>query len=475
MDLISLILMLGPILMLVVVLFWWARDESQVWQFPLLMILVHIGIVFPQTLGLALNPGVLPPNAVRDGGIAKMLLMTNLCLAAGLAGYMFLRPAARGRKICRAYDMEKLFRGGLVLVLIGYVGVLLQARLRGGAIALLSVYDREGAYEGLPVVFDFIAGAMAPGMACCILSTLTRPTRKKWCAVLAGHFWPMVVVFLFGRREGTLGVLLVWAILLFFVRKWLPPRWTILVAFVVGSLFVLVAPDYREQTRIGGDWGQILRIDPVGKVKDLLEGHGSSEAETAMVQIAAYDRAGKFLWGRSLWNHFVSDWVPRILVGSELKESLYLPGPSADVLTARYYAWQRGTGVMVPISAELFREFWYLGCGVIFVMGGVFRRLWVSSVRYSNPMSQVWYCLLLTGALVGVAGGVLRTPAYVLYLAMWLAPVWFYSRLPRRRILSERAPNSRRGIAGVCRAGMLRPETCENTGISSRSRHFTCL
>ncbi|MFW6106738.1 MAG: O-antigen polymerase [bacterium] len=412
---------------------WGLSRRNGLLIYPTLAAGAWLGFVVPRFIGVMANPGRLPAGVWPDRGVELTLLMCVLCAAMSFVGY--LKPPRgwlpnRGRQPRRwRYSSRRLFQAGLVLTLIGLVSFYRLTRLSGG---ILAHFSTEGHYSlewrGLPVMYAFFIAFSAPGLILCLVATLHSPSRARWAGVMFAAIYPITRVVLLGRRAGFFTFALIVVLALYFVKRFSPPRWLIVPAVAVSFLVVQLAPAYRTYFRIGAETEKLREIDPMRSTEDVFRGErGVTETEYAVVQIAATHRAGRFNYGTNFYNRIIKNWIPRLIFSDAFKESLFLPRADHHAYMERYYGYEWPYGSFPTGYMDAFREFWFFGALIFYVIGAGFRALWMRADR-GGLVAQILYIYFSYFAMSTVFQGVTALPSRWLRVALWLVPTLLYAR-----------------------------------------------
>jgi hypothetical protein len=124
-----------------------------------------------------------------------------------------------------------------------------------------------------------------------------------------------------------------------------------------------------------------------------------------------------------LYNRFVQNLVPRLIVGDETKERMLIRAPDHRDLTWRYYRWVTKYGTYSTGPCDAFREFWFLGAGVFYVIGRGFRVLWDRAYLGQSVPAMLMYVLLCVIAMTSVVNNIGGIPAQLLIVAAFLTPI----------------------------------------------------
>ena len=415
---------------------WGLWEKDRIYQFPTLAGVAWLGYIVPQAIGILNNPRSVPSAVFRDGGLELALLMSTLCAAMGFLGYVSRPRTARPPAPIAQYSCDRLFVFGCLLYVIAYGALHRLTHLCGG---YASYFLDGGAYtlhwRGMPVVYSFFAQLAFPGLLLCLFSALSSRSVLKWSAVGVGCMYPLANAIFLGRRQNTVVLLLILAVTTFLVKKWTPPRLLSVAAMIIGALSIALAPAYRANIQMGGRQGNLTDINVRQRVVDKLEGRSTWVFENAVVQMAAVRRAGEYGMGRGLYNRFVRLLVPRLVVGEKVKEQLPLRAPDHRNLTWKYYRWVTKYGTYSTGPCDAFREFWFFGALVFFVIGRGFRFMWDRAYLAGSIPAKLAYVSLCVIAMTSVVNNIGAIPAQLVTILTLLTPVICLScvgaRLPK--------------------------------------------
>lgn len=397
---------------------WGLVKRERLVQFPFLAAWAVALQFLPQFY--AVRSSVMP---YPSDGLPKVLLMTLLCLGMTAVGYSM--AAQRGRSLRCRFDGRRLLMGAAVLVAIGQLFGFLISRLP-------EEQTRVSQWSGRPVAYIFFARLAPYGFA--IALALFLRFRNKWALLLMipNVVSALSVIVLYGRRTPTAEFFLALLCFLWFTKKWLPPRPVMIAGILVFGIFVLSAGDYRYAMLSDREdrWDQVREIDYLGHLRpDSIAQDSAHEMTNAMYNMSAVTRTGEFDLGLSLYNGLVDAYVPRQLVGEQVKASLKvpIPDPAFAVYGFEPYVGSCQTGI-----AEAFLSFWYFGCFLYFLLGYVMRRIWNAAMAGSLP-SQVIYVSLLALYLGTYNGSIHNFTVPWVHLLAFLGPVLLWARVRQGR------------------------------------------
>jgi hypothetical protein len=249
-------------------------------------------------------------------------------------------------------------------------------------------------------------------------------------------------VFL-GRRSPLVMLLLFVLCTLYFTRQWLPPRIVILAGLPLVALAILLAPEYRSHSQIDSETPVSERVH----VGDTVEGLGAGsqgEFYSMAYLIQVIDDSRLCEYGVGFYNMFVSVYVPRIIVGDDFKESLFVHFKDDPGHTPNQYGWQISTGMVPTGPGSAYREFWYLGCIWFGLVARFMRRLW-DRARAGDVLSQCLYAGLIMPAIASITNDMyaLVDSFFLVYLPLTIIAHEF---LRRQAAYAAHPPAAEHGV-----------------------------
>jgi hypothetical protein len=437
---------------------WGLRRPDRTYQFPILFGAAWLLFVVPQAIGVYSSSDITLSRARADGAINLALFMSVLCAACGFLGYL------RGPRTSRVPQNEvsdgRLFAAGCVLLLIAFVAHFKLVSLSGG---YLAHYSTHGNYQlewrGDPVKYVFFVKLVYPGILFCLLPTLRAPNWKRWAVVLVATSIPVANTLLLARRHEAVALVMIAAISVYFTFGWAPPRLATLTAMLLGGLMIVVAPVYRDFAMLGADRSRIHEVDLPEEVASVFRGDRYLEFSFCVVQCGATQRSRQFGYGVGFYNGVISSLVPRQVVGSSVKEGLYLPAPDHFATMKQYYGWLPRYGSNPLGMTDAFREFWFFGAAIYYVIGRLFRVLWDRANCPGNVAFQVLYTLCAPVAMTCVVGNLAGLPASLLLIGMAMVPIAVCTTRPNARSIAGAFPDTAFCVpvgTGAKSAGFLR-------------------
>lgn len=431
---------------------WGFLKKDRLFQYPTVAGISWLVFFGPQAFGAIANPNKYPGEVLEDGGLSIALVMLILCAAAGWLGYYCAGRSKRAWHFPRLSSRQIFWAGAGLCAIAVFSGFRL-AQLTGG---FASQFTEGGHYalewRGEPVKYLFFVELIYLGLPLALLSALRRPSWSKFFACVLMMIYPAAVSLYLGRRTRTAILASIVLLSLFFSRKLEIPRIVYALLTVAAFLAVYYGPAYRSQSQYGLDYGairaSIAEYDGVGAV---LRGEKDCEFDTLVYWSAAVNKNVAFAYGADFYNQLIRFYVPGQLVGYGVKESLFLRGLSEEARDLAYqlYRWKPGYGWFETGPYTAFRQFWYLGCMLYFVLGFVFRFLWKAAHEKRNLAAQIWYVWTVVLIPLSISSSITSVPArlLIMVIVMWFVSMSCQERLLARSRIGASAPGSRANLA----------------------------
>lgn len=420
---------------------WGLRQRERFLQFPILAAAVFLGWVTPQFLGLTKFYG-LPP-----GALDKAVLMAIFCL--GAAHWGFIQNSQPAKMFRWSFNRRKLLISSAILSLLGAFFFFKVGQLAAEANA------STGGWTGPITIYVFFAHMLTVGFAIALILHVRRPSLGTWLVLGIGLLFYLERIFIAGRREDMIDLFLMAVYVLWFNRRWAPPRSVIIGAFIVGALVINSAGDYRSTMlrEDGASWSgagveEILSIDFVGNLKRIAEGNaGGEEVRNAALTIEAVDRQLSFDYGFSLWNGFVHSYIPAQLIGADVKTALTIELGNPPY---KEFGHIPHTGTTFTGLADSFSSFWFFGAVKFFLIGYILSR-WYRAASEGNFVAQLVILLSTGSALLAITHTTHQFFLVFIKLAAFTIPALIYARVKRR--------TSHQGVVSATRSIPVRDAT----------------
>jgi hypothetical protein len=377
---------------------------------------IFISFLLPQAFALIKNPGQVSQQALE-----RVLLFSCLCAAACWVGYKIQPNKKWLSKLNIPLDESKLFRAGIALMAIGYLSIFLlsSTRIQKGA---------NGNWTGPATIYVFFGQVIYIAFAIFILQTLKRPnTINLFCTAIASI--PLVeTIFLNGRRQPTMTLLVIVGLAFWLVRRYIPPRWLFIVAIIATAYLIPLIGELR-----GNFWNLLLSdnrreliVSSQMALNSVLKGN-ILELRNAALLMDATEQTSRYGYGTGFWDSIIFQYVPGQILGYDFKKSLQFHLTPYDLL-GDLYGYLIPNGSTVTGIGDSFMEFGYFGCLCFLLIGILFKNLWLSSVYYESTVARLLYMGMVSPAMVGLTHGIGRFLQEMIFQFICISLVVFFSK-----------------------------------------------
>lgn len=377
------------------ILVWSIVKIERIYQFPTFMASIFFMFLFPQINALIQTPG-----GVSDTMIERVVIMACLCVAMCWIGYQ----ASPNHKLINLLnvpiDEKKLTIAASLLTILGLIFSF--------ATRQASQTIQAGAqWTGSATIFAFFAQLSVLGFAIFVMLSLQRFTNFRLLGVIAAGspLWQSIV--LNGRRQPTVTFLILIGMTIWFVKRWSPPRWTVIPITFLGVYLIPLYGQLRGQLwtlLLNGEWESLNTQSE--QMMITMDSGGILELRNAAFAMDYATLFGQYEYGGAYWNGFVFQYIPGQLLGYDLKSSLMLPVQSFSSLD--YYNYDFPLGTTWTAVGDTYLQFGFFGCIVLALMAMLFKNLWLASMRYGSQIAFLLMANLASPAMVSVSHGTVR-------------------------------------------------------------------
>ena len=404
---------------------WGFLRPNRVYQYPFLTGWVSLLWVTPTFFS----------DAMPRDALMMTQIMTFLCIGASWVGFV-VRPRPKWVKVeGLPGDDNRLLVAGIAISGLAAVAYARMGMMTGGGVTGLFKAEGgayEATWEGPMVVLKLISTFIYSGIARLLITAIRRPSILRYSAVLAACVIPMATMVLLGRRGESLTFIMLILVVIYLQKGWIVPRWVFVIAAPTALVAIIVAPQYRAHSQIGGDWGKIKEIDVNKSLMEFSE-EGAVEVFGGVYLIGAQAQSGKYRYGADYYNGVIGSFVPRFLVGAEFKEGLKFSPGERDESTAAVYSWQRKYYNFAYGPSVAFEQFSYLGCLVYYVIGMMMGTLW-ERARRGSIYGQVIYVTMLFKAVLLLLTDQSGVISFLIYLIFFVGiPLWWAAQPSKKR------------------------------------------
>jgi hypothetical protein len=227
------------------------------------------------------------------------------------------------------------------------------------------------------------------------------------------------IIFL-GRRSDTVALFMSVACILYFARGWLPPRALVVAVMPLVAAGMFLAPEYRLHSELGANRNAIKNMDLATTFGSVFKGE-RNEFWTLCYIVQITDENVLYQYGTGFYNAFIASYVPKLVVGEDVKASLFIPVQSADHVS-NSYAWNISYGMVPTGPGSAYREFWFFGAVLFYWLARFLRYLWTRATKAGDLLSQAMYALAVTAAMASLTNDMfaIYNPIFMFWLPMLL-------------------------------------------------------
>ena len=390
---------------------------ERIYQFPFFMASVFLSFILPQAIAIIENPGI----GVTDIAIERMLIYTSLCVAMCWIGYQSSPNPKWLNKLNVDVDENKLFKAGIVLLIIGQICIFALSR-----ITIQTSAAAGGNWTGPATILGFFAGTLRIALPLFLIRALKKPSFLNIFLTTISAL-PMVQAVIFsGRRQATVALFITVGLCFFIVKKYTPPRLLLVLLVPIAAYLIPTLGALRGrfwELAFAGRWDEIQMASERGFDR-VLEGN-ILELRNATLVMDYATQLDYYGYGRQLWNRFIFQYVPGQLVGNDLKENLQF-NLNFDLVS--FFGYQTSTGTTLTGIGDSFMDFGFFGCLFFALMAYLYKTLWTSTVDSKSIISTLLYISIIDSAMVGVTHGIGRFMNEFIFRAGIMFLVTYYCK-----------------------------------------------
>ena len=414
------------VLILVVTLSRVAWKPARIFEYPYFMAGVFAVFILPQAYSLMLFPG-----GVRTSSIEDVLLMTCLCLGAGILGYQAPIYSRGFHFLTRPLDPGRLFHFGLGMIMVGTVAYLLIPTEE-------SRFGSRGGLTGVVVIYLFFVGLAPAGFAVCLLLFRQKPSIIRGLAVAIGIIIPGMAIYA-GRREAAVTFGLTLALTRYFTTGKPLPRVAVFGALLFAMLAIPATGTYRGLVKEGRA-DQVMKIDVYKIFETFVKQESILELRNAAAIIDSTKMSDHYNWGSSYWNQMVFRFVPAQIVGMDLKNGLMLGRGSVQQIYRgnEHLKFEISPGSTNTGMADSFEEFGWLGCLFFFFVAMLFRTVWTAALHSQALFAQLFYIMVCSSGMRTVTHQTVDFFPGMVYQLIFLSIGFWYAAVPQPKVQPAR-------------------------------------
>lgn len=398
------------------IIIWGLIKLDRIYQYPFFMAAITIAFILPQVSALISNP-----LGVTEGAIARVIIVTILCLLMCFLGYHYSKPnPTLLAKLQIPINHKKLVRAAFALAVLGWIFTFLTRQYA-------SSFSAGELWSGPATIFAFFSQVVYISFAIFLLEFLKKKSYITFMGILISAS-PIITTILAGRRQPTMTFIIIIGLCLWLTLRLLPSRLIVVTILILGIYIIPVVGQLRSEFWTLVFQGNFEALQYEAKQSfDKLQVGQVLELRNAALAMDYSSENNDYEYGAGYWNAFVFQYVPGQLVGRDLKQSLQFKTRRIDKLNSYQYDFPIGT-TWTGIG-DSFLQFGYLGCLVFALIGILFKTLWVSTVQYRSPVAPILMMGLISPAMLGITHGTERFLQEMIFQFMVIIIVAQYSRL----------------------------------------------
>jgi hypothetical protein len=405
----------------VAILLWSMIRLERIYQFPFFMVSVFLSFILPQAISLTEHRD----SFISDSALDRMLLYACLCVAMCWIGYQYPPNRKWLTRLNTPIDENKLFKGCLLLLLIGSgcsfalgrIGIdLTVARVWTGPATILAFFSRT-----VWISFPFF-----------LIRALQKPSFVNISLTTISAFPIIDSAINYGRRQETVILLIALGLCLFIAKNYIPPRLFIVTLVPISAYLIPIYGALRGkfwEYAFAGDW-KAIATNGQEAVDSVITGE-ILELRNATVLIDYATISDQYGYGSGLWDSFIFGYVPSQLVGSDLKRSFQFNIVSYYDFGSFYQGYVRHSGSTLTGLGDSFLEFGFFGCLCFGVMAYLFKTLWISTVQEKSIIGTLLYISLIDSAMLGVTHAIGRFITEFIFRFVVILLITYYSNSDR--------------------------------------------
>ena len=393
---------------------WW---RGGFYGFPFLAAAMFLTFVLPQVPGL-IDDRFMP----QDGALTSAIFFSWLCLVMCAIGWQLGRHSKIGWDV--VFSEKRLLIYSAALSLLGAYFF--------HKFGQLDDEDRlRGFLTGTAVAYLFFAKPLTYGLAIALLCFARRRSLTALCIIAFDGLFYFDRIVIAGRRGDAAELALMVALALWFHKGRAVPRSVVAASLVFTVVGLLSAGEYRAATYYGGapDWRAVLNINPAESWHKLIE-EGGPEFRNLSFAISHISEHDDYDYGATHWNTLVFAYVPAQIVGSRIKESLFIPTPSLYSMNYEPAPGTTPTGMM-----DAFASFSYLGCLKFALVAALLGAIY-SCAMNGNTMMQLLYMLSVMPAMLVVTHFTNEIVLAWAHISIFMIPGLLYARMHAPRAIA---------------------------------------
>ena len=434
-------------------IFWGFIHKTNIYQYPFIIGASLSAYIVPQAIALVSHP-----QGVPDVAIQRVLFMCCLCAGMSWIGYQIKIPRNWLLASQNYLSEQRLNLAAFIYIGIGLFFVLISLKTTPE----YGTSSFRAGFSGIITVYLFFARLLDLGFVILLLVSLKKKKITQQNLIILGLviLIQIVKIVIGGRREVMIFFAFSLLLPLFFIRRYILPRFLVILGLILSMLIINpnTITQYRSLLGNGGSWlkfnevsitdisESVQEIDLAENLQKTISETHNLELRNAALYIDRIAKTGNYQWGLAYWNTIIFNWVPAQFLGKNFKDSLiFSQGMSfLDFCHSSYlvYAYSCRPGQTFTGLADSFGQFDYFGCLFFGIAALLFKFMWQKAVYQNSFVAQACYSLLIVRMMLTITHTTIQFPSRMLYLVVFLSPMILWSSIPKSSQKTQNVINS---------------------------------
>ncbi|WP_133152985.1 hypothetical protein [Vibrio breoganii] len=276
------------------------------------------------------------------------------------------------------------------LIFTSVIGLIAYVKAR----SVLDVYQElhGGHLTGFITILFFLSKLLVINFAVSFNNFLNKRNITAIIYMLPSLLYFLDRIFIYGRRETLLTLVLIILTLLYFKTNFLLKRALLVPCVIFGAVIISTVGQYRY----------VMENDLPLSEYSPLEGFTDSANTDHSNEVLIATKKINFIWDNdmydmylSLWDRVIHSYFPGQIFGAGLKKSLTFSynQVTTDMLSGTYSSGMTSTGFV-----DSFQAFSFFGFMIFFLIGVLLKRVW-NQALHGRELAIILYPLLLSKSL----------------------------------------------------------------------------
>lgn len=359
----------GCVLFCLFVIGWVYSENGREFSFPFLAAAVYLGWFAPQVYAL------MKLDVLDEFDFMKYQILTLGCVAMSWIGWI------AGSKLSFAFESRLPTRNEKVHIAVCLVfgGFFFY---KFGQWQTMNEHF-TGELHGIATIYVFFSELFSIGFSLALVWYLKTKDKIYLIPVAVGLGMYLNKAFIQGRRSAAAELAFILGVSFWGVMRKRLNFSLVLLAALVGALFVNSIAEYREKMFGADADGRFWEIDYVGNMLGTAGGETDAylyEVRNGVVNVSAVSASNEYDFGLAIWNSIIFGFVPAQIVGKEFKEMLMAPVLHIEEVSKLVYNYVPWGGTTPTGVSTTYQSFWIFGCLEFFMFAFILARIFAKGV-----------------------------------------------------------------------------------------------